>query len=219
MSLRRTFSFVALLLALALSSCGTPRRDLDREGKKAAKKLDREAAKAKQARASNWGHFSGPIETRWEDDGLTMVLLNELRYTDPYGEVWVAPAGARVNGASIPRAFWSLIGGPFEGKYRNASVLHDVAYTEQTRPWEDADRMFYNAMRCSGVGVVTAKTMYYALRRHGRHWKHRQALPAETGKPRPSAVNPAEIDEIQKWIQENDPNLEQIDSRASGPPR
>jgi hypothetical protein len=219
MALRRTFFFFAVLFAFALSSCGTPRRHLDREGAKAAKKLDREAKNAKQARASNWGHFSGPIETRWENDGLTMVLLNELRYTDPYGEVWVAPAGSRVNGASIPRAFWSLIGGPFEGKYRNASVLHDVAYEEQSRPWEDADRMFYNAMRCSGVGVVTAKTMYYALRRHGRHWKHRQALPVETGKPRPSAVNPAEIDEIQKWIQANDPDLEQIDSRASGPPR
>ena len=33
--------------------------------------------------------------------------------------------------------------------------------------------------RCdaAGWGAVTAKTMYYALRRHGRHWKHRQAVP------------------------------------------
>ncbi len=165
---------------------------------------------------STWGYFSGPIDTRWEADGRTMTLLNELRYTDPYGEVWTAPAGASVNGASIPRAFWGIIGGPFEGKYRNASVLHAVAYTEQSRPWEDADRMFYNAMRCSGVGVVTAKTMYYALRRHGRHWKHRQALPVETGAPRPSAVSPQEVDEIQQWIKTNDPNLEQIETRAEG---
>ena len=193
---------------------------MEREAAKAAKRLDRETAKAKPARASNWGRFSGTIDTRWDEDGVTMILLNELRYTDPYGEVWVAPAGSRVNGASIPRAFWSLIGGPFEGKYRNASVLHDVAYSEQSRPWEDADRMFYNAMRCSGVGPVTAKTMYYALRRHGRHWKHRQALPvADSSSERSSAPRPGEVGEIQSWIQANDPDLGQIEARAAGSDR
>lgn len=193
---------------------------MEREAAKADARLDREAAKAKPARASNWGHFSGTVDARWENDGVTMVLLNELRYTDPYGEVWIAPAGSRVNGASVPRAFWGLIGGPFEGKYRNASVLHDVAYDEQSRPWEEVDRMFYNAMRCSGVGAVTAKTMYYALRRHGRHWKHRQALPVDASPPaRPSALGPAEVGEIQKWIRANDPNLDQIEARAAGPRR
>ena len=129
-----------------------------------------------------------------------MVLLNELRYTDPYGKVWVAPAGSRVNGASVPRAFWTLIGGPFEGKYRKASVLHDVAYEKQTRSWEEADLMFYNAMRCSGVGALTAKTMYYALRRHGRHWKHRQAIRVDSDPRRATAVAPAEVNEIQDWV-------------------
>ncbi len=102
---------------------------------------------------STWGYFSGPIETRWEADGRTMTLLNELRYTDPKGVVWIAPAGSRVDGASIPRALWSFFGGPFEGKFRNASVLHDVAYDQKSRPWQQVDRMFYDAMRCSGVGV------------------------------------------------------------------
>ncbi len=208
-----------MLLALSLGACGSGRRNIEHEAAQAAKRLDHEASKAKPARASNWGYYSGPIETRWDNDGTNMILLNELRYTDPYGEVWIAPAGSRVNGASIPRAFWSLIGAPFEGKYRNASVLHDVAYDQQNRPWEDADRMFYNAMRCSGVGVVTAKTMYYALRRHGRHWKHRQAVPAETGPQRSSEVRPSDVDEIQKWIRTNDPNLDQIEARAGGAQR
>ena len=60
-----------------------------------------------------------------------MTLLNELRYTDPKGVVWIAPAGSVIDGASIPRALWSFMGGPFEGKYRNASVLHDVAYDQK----------------------------------------------------------------------------------------
>jgi hypothetical protein len=79
-----------------------------------------------------------------------MTLLNELRYTDPKGVVWIAPAGSEVDGASIPRALWPFFGGPFEGKYRNASVLHDVAYDQKTRPWQQVDRMFYDAMRCGG---------------------------------------------------------------------
>ena len=202
-----TALFVSLLL---LAGCGSSK---DTPEQAAARKLDREAAKAKPARAGSWGYYSGPIETRWENDGITMVLLNELRYTDPYGEVWVAPAGSRVNGASIPRGFWSMIGGPFEGKYRNASVLHDVAYEQQTRPWQDVDRMFYNAMRCSGVGAVTAKTMYYTLVRHGRHWKHPRDKPTPAPAAQPPASNP---DDIQKWIQANDPSLEQIEARASG---
>jgi hypothetical protein len=206
------------VLALCVVGCGsneTPRDVAERNSREAAKRLDKQAKNAKVARASGWGYFSGQVETRWENDGVTMVLLNELRYTDPYGQVWVAPAGSRVNGASIPRAFWSIIGGPFEGKYRNASVLHDVAYEEQKVPPEEADLMFYNAMRCAGVGAATAKTMYYVLLRHGRHWKHRQAQPVEQPN-RPSAVQPGDVDEIQKWIRANDPSLDEIQTRAGG---
>ncbi|MDQ6938652.1 MAG: DUF1353 domain-containing protein [Verrucomicrobiota bacterium] len=202
---------------LALTACSSGRRDIEKEAARTEKKLDRQAAKARPARAANWGFYSGPIETRWEDDGRTMVLLNELRYTDPYGVVWIAPPGSKVDGASIPRAFWGMIGGPFEGKYRNASVLHDVAYDRQDRSPEQVDLMFYNAMRCSGVGVVTAKTMYYALVRHGRHWKYHQG-PAEANPTRASAVSPADIDEIQEWVRSNDPDLNQIRARAGGTP-
>src|SRR4051794_27050606 len=105
-----------------------------------------------------WGYYSGAPVTRWDSDGRTMTLLSELRYTDPKGEVWIAPAGSVVDGASIPRSLWTVMGGPFEGRYRNASVLHDVSYDQHNRPWQDCDRMFYNAMRCSGVGAVEAGT-------------------------------------------------------------
>ncbi|HEY5767784.1 MAG TPA: DUF1353 domain-containing protein, partial [Candidatus Udaeobacter sp.] len=104
------------------------------------------------AGGSKWGHYNGEPVTKWNSDGRTMTLLTELRYTDPHGEVWLAPIGSLVDGASIPRYLWSVMGGPFEGRYRNASVLHDVAYGQRKRPWQDCDRMFYFAMRCSGVG-------------------------------------------------------------------
>src|SRR5262245_19425098 len=80
------------------------------------------------AGATEWVQYNGETITKWNSDGRTMTLLGELRYTDPHGEEWIAPIGSIVDGASIPRYLWSIMGGPFEGKYRNASVLHDVAY-------------------------------------------------------------------------------------------
>lgn len=219
MSSGRITLLVSAVLLLSLGGCAHGRRNIEKEAAREQKQLDREARKAKTARAASWGYFTGGVDTRWDDDGRTMVLLDELRYTDPYGVVWVAPAGSKVDGASIPRAFWSIIGGPFEGKYRKASVLHDVAYDQQTRSYVDADLMFYNAMRASGVGVATAKTMYYVLVRHGRHWKHQQAQRAQSSAARGTEANLGELDEIKRWIRNNDPDLDQIEQRATGPGR
>lgn len=166
---------------------------------------------------NKFGHYSGYVEARWENDGRTMTLLSELRYTDPDGKVWIAPAGSVVDGASIPRSLWSLMGGPFEGKYRNASVLHDVSYDQKTRPWPECDRMFYNAMRCSGVGAVEAGTMYYALRKMGRHWKAPKAAPVKVGEEivaRAEPVNEGDINATRDWIRNSNPTPDQIDQRA-----
>src|SRR4029077_5508485 len=173
-----------------------------------------------------WGYYSAPPIARWEPDGRNMTLISELRYTDPNGMVWIAPAGSVVDGASIPRSLWSIMGGPFEGKYRNASILHDVAYDEHNRPWQDCDRMFYNAMRCKRVNSVEAKTMYYALHKFGRHWKvsikkAKRVKPSELAAqkskakiPRALPVNESEIKETRDWILNADPSLEEIEARA-----
>jgi endonuclease G len=171
-----------------------------------------------------WGFYSAPPITRWEPDGRNMTLISELRYTDPQGVVWIAPAGSVVDGASIPRSLWSIMGGPFEGRYRNASILHDVAYDEHNRPWEDCDRMFYNAMRCSGVNAAEAKTMYYALYKFGHHWKvsikkAKRVKPSELAAqteefPRAIPVSSAQIDQARDWIRSADPTLEEIEQRA-----
>src|SRR5436305_14601973 len=102
---------------------------------------------------SKWGSFNGEPVTKWNPDGRTMTLLTELCYTAPQGFVWLAPVGSVVDGASIPRYLWSIIGGPLERKYLNASVLHDVACGDHNRPWHDCDRMVYYAMRCSSVSA------------------------------------------------------------------
>jgi len=174
---------------------------------------------------SKWGYFDGDPVTKWNPDGRTMTLLTELRYTDPQGFVWIAPIGSVVDGASIPRYLWSIMGGPFEGKYRNASVLHDVAYGEHNRPWQDCDRMFYYAMRCSGVSVAEAKTMFYALCRFGHHWKFpiKRAKPVKfegtmvaRGEeiPRAIPVNENELGDAREWIRRAEPSLQEIEQRA-----
>ena len=179
---------------------------------------------------TKWGYYNGDPITKWNRDGRTMTVMSDLTYTDPHGEVWDAPAGSIVDGASLPRYLWSIMGGPFEGQYRNASVLHDVSYDRHNRPWQDCDRMFYNAMRCSGVNVVEAKTMYYALYKFGHHWK----FPIKRGKPvkyegalvargeeipRAVPVNPAQINQARDWISNTDPSLEQIEQRANAEAR
>jgi hypothetical protein len=63
-----------------------------------------------------------------------------------------------------------LIGGPFEGRFRNASVVHDVACVIRDRPWQEVHRMFHDACRCGGVGAAKAATMYYAVYQFGPRW-------------------------------------------------
>ena len=129
------------------------------------------AARSRPGPPPAWGRFVGSVVARWHDDGRSMTLVEPFAYVDPRDDRWDAPAGAVVNGASIPRAFWSLVGGPFEGKFRDASVVHDVACETRSRAWQDVHRMFYEACRCGGVDAVTAKTMYYAVHHFGPRWR------------------------------------------------
>ncbi len=204
--------FLTVVLATGLlASCASPRAPISW----------REAA----TQDHPWGYYTGAPVTRWNPDGRSMTLLSEFRYTDPNGHVWVASAGSVVDGASIPRSLWTFMGGPFEGRYRNASVLHDVAYEQQGRPPRDCDRMFYNAMRCSGVGAIEAKTMYYSLLRFGWHWDFsiKRAKPVKVkgklvarAQPKPPVAVAAqqEILGAQEWIRKSEPTEEQIEHLA-----
>jgi hypothetical protein len=117
-----------------------------------------------------YGSFDGRVTGTWDDDGRNMRLVEDFAFVDPHGKRWHAPTGSVINGASIPRVFWSVIGGPFEGRFRNASVVHDAACEAQVAPWQDVHRMFYNAMRCARVGEGKAQTMFWAVYQFGPRW-------------------------------------------------
>ncbi|MDT0603482.1 DUF1353 domain-containing protein [Thalassotalea castellviae] len=113
--------------------------------------------------------FSGEVLARWLEK-REMELLQQTSFTDDNGHEWIAPKGAIVDGASIPRLFWFLVGSPFVGKYRRASVIHDVYCKTKSIAHKQVHKMFYNAMRCDGVGRIKAKTMYLAVKLGGPKW-------------------------------------------------
>lgn len=122
---------------------------------------------------SNSGGFDGSLILKSVDDGNddhTFQLLEDFSYTDPKGVKWTAPKGIQVNGASIPKFAWTLIGGPWSGKYKQASVIHDHFCETKTRSWTSVHRVFYDAMITSKVPKIKAKLMYYAVSRFGPRW-------------------------------------------------
>ena len=158
-----------------------------------------------------WGHFDGRVVAAWHDDGRDMTLVEPFAYVDAAAVRWDAPAGAVVNGASIPRPFWSVIGGPFEGRFRNASVVHDVACVERSRPWRQVHRMFYEACRCGRVGAVKAKTMYYAVYHFGPRWRLAgRSLRDET----PPPPTRRQVAAIEAWFREHEVDAAEIPTLA-----
>ncbi len=128
------------------------------------------------ANAQNFGSYIGDVVAKWNGDGRTMTLVEPFAYVDPAGLRWDAPKGATVDGASIPQFAWSIIGGPFEGKYRASSVIHDVACVERQRPWEAVHQTFYTGMLASGVSSAKAKIMYAAVYHFGPRWPVKQEV-------------------------------------------
>jgi len=113
---------------------------------------------------------TGEVEAAWLPDNRSMRLLADVVFLDSYGITWEAPAGSKVDGASIPRFFWRVMGSPFTGRYRRASVVHDVYCAKQARPHRSVHRMFHEAMRADGVGRFRAWLMYQAVAKCGPKW-------------------------------------------------
>ncbi len=163
-------------------------------------------------RPAGFGHFEGRVLVHWDPDGRNMILEEEFRYVDRNGRTWVAPAGSVINGASIPRVFWTVIGGPFEGKYRDASVVHDVHCEQREASWRDVHRMFYEACRCGGVGRSKAKLLYFAVYQFGPRWDTQSSpLMAATST---DALDRDTVRALWSYIDDQDPTLEELEDLA-----
>lgn len=118
----------------------------------------------------SFGRFSGDPKTLWLTEVSTdrrMALLEAFWFDDPNGKRWDVPLGYVVDGASIPRALWTLIGSPYTGECRRASIVHDAACDEavgDTSARRRADRMFFYACRAGGCSWAQAAILYVGVR-------------------------------------------------------
>ena len=117
---------------------------------------------------ANYGRFSDNPQTEWLVDPAQpdreMQLLRQFWYEDPDGRRWIAPVGSQIDGASIPRPLWTVVGSPYTDDYRCASIVHDVACRDPAIPRRDADRMFYFACLAGGCSKTQARLLYLGVR-------------------------------------------------------
>lgn len=186
--------------------------------------------------------FKGTVQAEWltppnpADYFRDMKLLSAFGFVDPAGKHWDVPAGYVTNGASVPWGLWNIVGGPYDGPYRDAAVLHDYFCEAKTRPWEEVHKMFYDAARARGVSESLASTMYAALRFGGPRWETvgpvaqnttRSASPTDIvatssarrvdpGLTRGLATKPQQqqFEDLQKWIQSEKPSLAEIERKV-----
>lgn len=82
------------------------------------------------------------------------------------GVVWTVPLGFQTNGASVPAVFWLLVGHPYSPSSLRAAILHDWMCRDPRGHGlssREVHRVFYEALRADGVGVVRAWLMYAAV--------------------------------------------------------
>jgi hypothetical protein len=154
------------------------------------------------------GQFQGTVKTEWIDDSSKMRLLDDFGFVDAKGVTWSAPKNSLIDGASIPRELWCVVGLPYSGKYRRASVVHDVACDKRDHSWQDVHRMFYEACLAGGVAEQTAKLMYGAVYRFGPKWTtggasmmFARSMPVEE-----------EFAQLKNYVESGDRSLEEIES-------
>lgn len=165
-------------------------------------------------------------------------LVQPFGYIDPRGVHWDVPVGYVTNGASIPTSLWAVVGGPFDGPYRDAAVLHDYYCEAKTRTSDDTHRMYYEAALARGTSENIASTMYAGLVFGGPVWKiapkkagfdmmFAQATTTTTNKAGatvtvdPGLTNKAAtpeqlkaVEDMKAWILKEKPTPAQIQARA-----
>lgn len=114
-----------------------------------------------------------PFPIQFNDAGMRqgrrcIVLTKPLVAKTSLGCV-EAPAGTISNGASIPKAFWSIVGSPFD-EYLNESVIHDFLYSPANKEFtrSESDFIFKELMWNTGVAKWKIFAFYTALRLAGR---------------------------------------------------
>lgn len=164
------------------------------------------------------GLFRGRVLVEWLDDDRTMRLHEPFTFIDSVGHTWEVPAGTIVDGASIPRVFWTSIGPPFVGPYRRASVIHDYFCEAKNRPWRDVHKMFFEASLAAGVPELKAKIMYAAVYGGGPRWEILRVEGFEGDElsditvDYPPLLDEAALESAMSWVEKENPSPPEIEA-------
>jgi hypothetical protein len=109
--------------------------------------------------------FLSPLDVRWTGK-QSFDLINYLVYENDTFTITIYPS-FDYDGASIPRALWSVIGCPMGELYSRAACLHDALYASRIFDRKTCDKLFHEAMLSDGVSRSLAKQMYLAVRAFG----------------------------------------------------
>ena len=100
-------------------------------------------------------------------------------------EDFIAPDGEIVqrmfdsDGATIPRACWSIVGSPYDPDILPAALGHDWDYWTRRIPRAEADDKFYRNLREWGCGKARATAMHKAVRLFGGSYFKRAPIDIE----------------------------------------
>ena len=154
------------------------------------------------------GKFVGKVVLELIDSTERKFRLKQpFLYVSKEGKEWQVPAGAKVDGASIPKAFYSLIGGPFSENYLEASVVHDHHCIIKQESWQDVHLAFYHGMRANGVSQAKANIMYSAVYMFGPRWVKTKQQDLIKGRPLYQAKT---WEKLQGFVKTEQPTLKDL---------
>lgn len=118
-----------------------------------------------------YGRFVGDAKLDFpQKEARKVILCNDFAFIDSSGFEWFAPRDSIVDGSSIPFFLWPLIGSPFVGLHRLASITHDVYCVTQSEPHKKVHQMYEDACRCNGVSKFKANLLHTGIKLGGPTW-------------------------------------------------
>ena len=110
--------------------------------------------------------FQHPVRVELQTDRKRWVLLTDFAYLPPGKKEVVVPTGFDTDFASVPR--WPLTFALLGSYGHAAAVIHDWLYRSGELSREDADRVFHEALRSSGIARWRAWIMWAGVRIGGK---------------------------------------------------
>lgn len=116
------------------------------------------------------GRFICPKGTRFQLSKEVLFWSRQFYNPQTNSYVWIAPKGSVIDGASIPRIMWSLVGSPFSGSYKRSAAIHDVECVQRDHPSELIHHLFKEMLDADGVTGWRKSAMATAVILGGPSW-------------------------------------------------